>query len=500
MGTATVQRLLGKGYYGTYIGKQIIPDGKLRTIAWAGTIQLLSNDDEVEQSKVPYLLKKKKSKRNYKLPNLFSNARNKIRDFSRELKMTKMLDSQYYLEEETVHLSTIKHPDGLDVDGVLKFEIPMGVAFRPNRRVYGMTDTQRRHNELVRGSGGKQGTEDFFFDAETSKNTMVVDVKLVPIPIKTRKGKTSGKKTIKTYKEIPNHAIDIYDFGLQEEQDAHNYAIGSGLAGTIKGVTIPINYQEELLKIRPALDPNRRVDWRFEEVAYYLNLDLINLIIDSFTDKKTGNFFWKYRRHEKKLKEVLDKLETKIQIVSMKPSNPIALKRIYGMLDALYTTSSGESKFRVFINTRIKARHMEKIVNRIPELVQFVMDNMEMPDNNLLMADVEKIMKMTVKQRKEQFLPYTRQNAESLTGDIKNLIEEYKHDIKTYLYAEWQVIPTKKTADFLYTRQQSPNLLKKMSLQPESADFMEDRKDRRRDQGRTMTRKKMMTFPLILNQ
>lgn len=160
---------LGLKHFEGWIGKEIprhrhdrtAGDGFIRKISWRGSKKTVPDDVETGVENIPtMLLKRRGKKKTHSLSKLFTNSRQKYRDYLRAQGIENTLESEYLIPEEFMTLKGGKEKE-------------MGIVFRPNRRVSGLRQIEITHNEKIKASTSKKTDPtipppviDYYFDSE----------------------------------------------------------------------------------------------------------------------------------------------------------------------------------------------------------------------------------------------------------------------------------------------------------------------------------------------
>lgn len=516
---------IGIGIFPNYSGKKIEPDGFLRKIMWRASLAVLSSDDVILKDDIPPVLLKRDTD-NRPLKDVYSSARTEYRIlFSNISGITKVLDSEYYIPEVYVLVDKVKHPKGIETPDGFSDRVILGKAFRPNKMIFGITEDEKRHNDMVKSSKGDIGSIYLYYDAEKKKilrnivtaseikftvnridpkaifktiyrEDTVIRIYVEKLPSKTIKEKElsvegkilkalkklegyftyefvkysakavkeeKGKFFRQMWKTIPVHGIDIYDVKLSEEESKHNLDVMGGGKGTME------KYSGKIIDLaadhREALSKRHWIDWRFEEVLYGIYKPLLKATLKFMTDERTGKFFWKFNEY---WNTVSEDLSEKIKTVDIRPASNLAVKNVHKMLESSFFLPSGATRFEDFLIKEIEP-HYDKIFERIPELALDVVKNLG--GSALLKARAEKFIK-----EKDRDI-YTKANYESLDKKIKDLINSYLHDIAVYPFAEVSVERKSEKADFYYTTPFTKDYLLSFGLGEENDQLRNDRKN-----------------------
>jgi len=445
------EKSLGKGLeeWPMWWGKKIPdPDNEIRVIRWKASLGLVNDTNTINEDVIPPMLKKD-NEEEATITQLFQRARTtKNVMFQKIIGIQYIVASEYMIPEEIVLTES-----PIEVHGVTSNSFFMNVAWRPNRRIIGLREQEKKHNEAV--NNGEPPLLYDYFDS--------IDKKIRPA-FKWVVDPKNPKNVMQEGLIIPPHGIDILDTKLYLDGKDHNYKVKNKIIKdklwNLTQMPNDIPKTDNIQFDRPLLDDRYSSDWRFEEMILGIYFPLIDCIRDYFTDPRTGEFFWKYKHHDQKLDK--EKLEKSIAILQTKPANKFSAHKIHDLMTNAFMRGTS-SDFKLMELDDVM-QHVENIMNRAPKLAVDVLTNNI--KNEKMLNEVKKM---------EQTKTFSQQNYAGLSNNIPKLVAQYKNMIDVYPYAEITNMPEIDDG-WYYTRQQPKAILESLGLQVEELELESDRK------------------------
>jgi len=450
-------------------------DGFIRKIFWRTSKKLVTDEDLVPVLTLPSsLISTGGSNAVHGLGKLYINAREKYRQLLGEAGITKVLNSEYFVQEVVAIKNDAK-----------KTRISVRNAFKPNLRIIGLLEQEEEHNKNVdTATRNKQTIPPLvLFAFDTIRASQMTDRYpsmarlvharvLIPgydaypgtyIPKLNKLGQWVAIK-------IEDHGIDIFDLDLKNQQRDHDANYDS--QPVFKIGDFSIQDQNDLVNkkiydmkaskwleeidfdlylrdlngslnstLRPSMDERFSWVWTFEEIMSGFYKPLFKLTKEYFTDPRTGQFFWKYENHASHFKDFDDT----IAVARAVPADEETLLRVHKMLENATLLETGDSIFDEFFDKQIEM-HVSRIKERMPDLAIEILTtklNVDAKSEEIvnLIAQIDKVERN-----------FSQSNFMDLADSIYKRVEQYRAIISnSYNYAQVSIKPS---AGWFYTEKQ----------------------------------------------
>lgn len=425
---------VGRGVIKAYERARIPdPDGFPAKIIWRGSLALLTNVETVPTASLnPVLLKAKVKDDEISVKTLFTDARTKRAElFNRAGVISKLLDSEYYVPEQMVHLTRPHRGRKIIEKGIVK---------RPNMRVEGLLEVEVEHNKSA-AIGGLPVVE-YYFDSNTATtHEAFKEIKDPSFP--------DGSVSYRVATPIPAHGIDVFDVELALQQQELN-----------KKSEQKVSYEDDL---RPMLAPVYQPDWRFEEIIDGLYMPAVELARKAFLDPKTGEPLWKYSVGGHCDRLSVSNVQRRVVVIRARPADEFAFKRVFSLLTDAFMRNN-ESLFLRLAEDKALDSAINSLALRVPELAEEIIDTLklDLPELKELLASIT-----TEKS-------FTNRNLGAIENAFNSYYRSYRELIEVYPYAHFA---PKASDGFFYTQNSDGGDLDQIGLLDEDPQLMNDRKD-----------------------